>query len=88
MEAEVGMETGRVLEGRTTASEGPFCERCGQPLTGRQERFCSDRCRMWARRADEATRRRELLATMRQALSALEEELAPEVDLAHGRRCG
>ena len=36
-------------EARTTACQGQPCERCGRPLKGRQERFCSDRCRMRAK---------------------------------------
>ena len=78
---QVTTEGGRVVEHRTTASDGRFCEQCGRPLTGRKERWCSDRCRMRVRRADEAARQRELLGNMRQALSALEAELVPEVEV-------
>lgn len=29
----------------TSAATRPSCERCEKPLTGRQKRFCTDRCR-------------------------------------------
>lgn len=63
---------------RTPASEARFCVGCGTPLTGRKQRFCSDRCRMRHRRTARAARRQCLLANLRQALSALEAELATE----------
>ncbi len=74
----------RCLQTRTTASEGPSCARCGGPLRGRRRTFCSDGCRMQARRAEQSdhearhvTRRQALLETIREAVAALEEELIP-----------
>ena len=69
----------RPVEPRTTAFEGLSCERCGVPLTGRKERFCSNRCRMRARRAVQATRRRDALRQIRDAVTVLEDELLGEV---------
>ena len=67
-----------VTQPRTPASEARFCVGCSTPLTGRKQRFCSDRCRMRHRRTARAARRQCLLANLRQALSALEAELATE----------
>lgn len=66
---QVGPET------RTTAFSGRSCNQCGRPLTGRKQRFCSDRCRMQDRRAKENRRRSDLLNRLRQAVSELEREL-------------
>jgi predicted nucleic acid-binding Zn ribbon protein len=62
-------------ETRTTASDGRSCEQCGRPLTGRKERFCSDRCRMAVRREQERARVDELLRRLEGDLNALREEL-------------
>lgn len=71
------------LEPRTTASDTPSCAQCGRPLRGRQERFCSDRCRMRLRRDDEAIRRRELLGRLQDLVGEVETEL-----LGDGREAG
>jgi uncharacterized protein with Zn-ribbon domain DUF2116 len=72
----------RTIEGRTTASETHSCEHCGEVLTGRKERFCSDRCRMKARRAKQQERVNELLTTIETAVSALRVELEGHRDEA------
>ena len=63
------------LQPRTTASSGQSCEQCTRPLTGRKERFCSDRCRMRHQRDRDRRKRSELL----DALSAAVEQLRREV---------
>lgn len=72
----------RRQEGRTTASEGLSCQECGVLLTGRKERFCSDRCRMKARRAKQQERVNELLAAIETAVCALRGELEGHHDEA------
>jgi predicted nucleic acid-binding Zn ribbon protein len=62
-------------ETRTTASAGRFCEHCGRPLTGRKERFCSDRCRMAVRREHQRRRRLQLLNAIGAAVEELRREL-------------
>lgn len=62
-------------ESRQTASTGSPCKRCGLPLTGRQERFCSDTCRMQTWREDRATRLADLLTTIERSTTALRAEL-------------
>lgn len=62
-------------EGRTTASARPSCERCGKGLTGRKVRFCSDACRMAARRESQVSRVRELLEGLESGVAALRKEL-------------
>ena len=62
-------------ESRTTASEERSCEHCGRGLTGRKQRFCSDRCRMKDRRAREDERRSDLLARLKGAVNDLENDL-------------
>jgi hypothetical protein len=56
---------------RTTAS----CQHCGRPLTGRKERFCSDRCRMRVRRDDQSRRIAARLRSMEEAIEGLKDEL-------------
>ncbi len=63
------------VESRTTLSQGPSCARCGVPLQGRKERFCSDRCRMRPRRETTVNRRHELVRQLREAVMAVEAEL-------------
>lgn len=46
---------------QTTASVGHSCEECSGPLKGRQQRFCSDTCRMRAQRAKRQYAERVLL---------------------------
>lgn len=58
-------------QSRRSASESLSCEHCGRPLTGRKERFCSDRCRMRDRRDLEHRRRLELLNTIDAAVEEL-----------------
>lgn len=62
-------------EPRTTAFEGPTCEQCGHPLTGRKQRFCSDRCRMAVRRQVQVARIDALLSTIEASVAALRGEL-------------
>ena len=71
-------EDGRLSEARTTASDGRFCDGCGCPLKGRKKRFCSDRCRMRARRTRQAMRIAVWLASMEKAIAALKHELLNE----------
>jgi hypothetical protein len=56
---------------RRSASEGPSCERCKRPLTGKKERFCSDACRMRLRRDNEATDFNGVLDLIEEAVAAL-----------------
>ena len=62
-------------EGRRSASEGRFCERCKGSLRGRKERFCSDACRMAARRERQSERLDHLLTQLAQVLADLRSEL-------------
>jgi predicted nucleic acid-binding Zn ribbon protein len=54
---------------------GRHCERCGRPLGGRQERFCSERCQQyWAhtwRQRDRRTARVRDVALILRRCSAL-----------------
>ena len=77
--AVVLQEVDRPVEPRTTASEGASCARCGVPLQGRKERFCSDRRRMRVRRERIDIRRRHLFSQLREVVAALEDELVGEV---------
>jgi hypothetical protein len=62
---------------RTSASERPSCHECGRLIPGRRRNgFCSDRCRMKARRACRKVRLHDLVEDMEQALAALKAELA------------
>ena len=68
---------------RTSASEGHSCRQCGESVPGRRRNFCSDRCRMRARRADDHARLRhrdarlqDLVADVERAVAALKAELA------------
>lgn len=76
---DIKEEDGLALQGRTTASESPSCAGCGRPLRGRQERFCSDRCRMRMRRTIEEERRRDLICRLREVTREIEVELLGEV---------
>ena len=71
-------EPGRPSECRTPASVGRFCECCGGQLKGRKKRFCSDRCRMRARRTDHFIRIASLVTAMENAVAALKDELLNE----------
>jgi hypothetical protein len=62
-------------ESRTTASGGHSCASCGRPLTGRKERFCSDRCRMAMRRVKQRQRIEPLLETAESTLGALRRDV-------------
>jgi hypothetical protein len=62
-------------EPRTTAFSSQSCERCQRPLTGRKERFCSDRCRMAVRRQSQTARVRRLLTAIEESVAALRGEL-------------
>ena len=60
------------VEARTTASTGPSCAHCGGPVTGRRRNgYCSDRCRMAAKRAEEAALEEEALRQLERAVVAL-----------------
>jgi predicted nucleic acid-binding Zn ribbon protein len=73
--AAFGSGADRGPQPRTTASNGHSCEQCGRSLTGRKQRFCSDRCRMRARRQEQAARVNELLTTIEESVTALRGEL-------------
>ena len=77
-EPEVHVPEHRSAEPRTTAFAGPSCEHCNRPLTGRKEKFCSDRCRMQERRAADRNRQGLLLARIKESVRALERELLGE----------
>lgn len=68
-------EGDRSPEPRTTAFAARSCGSCGRPLTGRKERFCSDRCRMRDRRQRERDRLAELLQRLENGLATLRVEL-------------
>jgi len=78
---------------RTTGSEGHSgnanCRRCGGQIKGqRRNGFCSDRCRMAARREAEVERKREILEGLKNAVNAVATELlgASSADSAGGSR--
>jgi hypothetical protein len=67
---------------RTTASAGhsgsqsdQCCERCGRPVTGRRQQFCSGRCRMQERWEAQRQRRMLLLDVIDAAVEELRQEL-------------
>jgi predicted nucleic acid-binding Zn ribbon protein len=63
------------LQTRTTAS-AQHCTRCGDPVAGRRRNgFCSDRCRMALKRETAAAHTRKLFTTLRQTVTAIEQEL-------------
>jgi hypothetical protein len=64
----------RALEGRTTASDRQ-CKQCGEPLTGRKLRFCSDRCRMRHVRQNRWRTLNTLIDLIERALRHLREEV-------------
>lgn len=61
--------------GRRSASMGLLCEGCGEPLTGKKARWCSDACRMTRRREAQAARVSDYLTTIENAVAALRVEL-------------
>jgi hypothetical protein len=64
---------------RTTGSDGRSCQRCGGEIRGRRwNGFCSDRCRMAARRERIDERRRDLLGRLRATVSEVEAEWFPK----------
>ena len=66
----------RGSEARTSASSAASCHWCGGAISGRRRNgFCSDRCRMRARRAERAVRVEGLLADIDEAVAALRAEL-------------
>ncbi len=61
---------------RTSGSDGRFCQECGAVVTGRRRNgFCSDRCRVRARRQERDSRIDALLTTVEACLSTLRVEL-------------
>ena len=61
---------------RTSGSETQTCRVCEAIVTGRRRNgFCSDRCRVRARRQERDTRIDALLTTAEACLSALRKEL-------------
>jgi predicted nucleic acid-binding Zn ribbon protein len=79
-EAEVQRPEDHGPESRRAALGGHSCEWCEGPLTGRKERFCTDRCRMRRRRERQRTRVDELLQRLEGDLHALRAELVREVE--------
>ena len=68
-------------ETRTTVSLGHrqqgHCRRCGQPVPGRRRNgYCSDRCRMAVRRAEQSVRIERLIAALEQATASLRWEMS------------
>ena len=80
-QAEPGVQASgaRAPQPRTTPSDGPSCQHCKGPLTGRKARFCSDACRMADRRQSQRARIDELLQRVEQDLAALRGVLGGEV---------
>jgi hypothetical protein len=62
-------------ESRRSASTALLCQGCGEALTGKKRRWCSDACRMADRRDENQRRRLELL----DSISASVEQLRREV---------
>ena len=61
---------------RTSGSEGPSCGECGCLVTGRRRNgFCSDRCRMRAKRAAKRECLAKLVADAESALDAIRREV-------------
>ena len=60
---------------RTTGSEDRPCIRCGRQLQLRQQRYCSDRCRMRDRREAEAVRKRDLVSRLDAVVAEAKREL-------------
>ena len=68
-------------EARTPASSAPSCRVCGGAIRGRRTNgYCSDACRMRARRAERAARVEALLADIDHAVATLRRELRSERD--------
>ncbi len=53
------------------------CETCGTPLTGRQKKSCSARCRAALSRSRRAEAQEERDQRIRQAMKVLEREIGP-----------
>lgn len=67
------------LATRTTGSEGQSCLRCGSPIGGRRRSgYCSDRCRMRARRAGYNQMQHDLIDRIKQSVRELEVALLGE----------
>lgn len=65
----------RASEGERAAFLGRVCERCGKPLKGRKERFCSDACRMRVLRAVQRARFERRFKAIFTALHDLKREV-------------
>ena len=81
-------ESGRPVETRTSASDGRSCRWCAGEIHGRRRHFCSDGCRMRARRAERKARVEELLADVEAAVATLRRELASEPAGVHDQERG
>ena len=73
--AEAYQSLDRRPRSRRSASNGRLCEQCVRELTGRKERFCSDRCRMRRHRAKQAAHRGNLISTLEQTVAAVKDDL-------------
>lgn len=66
---------------RSDRADLPACIRCRREVLGRRRNgFCSDSCRMAARRERDAARRAELLANLLAAVEAVRRELLSELN--------
>ena len=66
----------RRVDTRTSASSAASCRWCEGAIRGRRRNgFCSDRCRMRARRTERAARVQALLAEIDEAVAELRREL-------------
>lgn len=81
-ELDVQREEEVASEALTTASTGHPCNQCGRQLRGRQQRFCSDRCRMITKRQERAARIERMLEMLEVATAELREELLNEEEKA------
>ena len=80
-QADIVLDPDRRVDTRTSASWEPSCRWCRGAIRGRRRNgFCSDRCRMRARRAERAARVEALLADIDHAVTTLRRELGSERD--------
>ena len=79
--ANIVPDPDRRVDTRTSVSSGPSCRWRGGAIGGRRRNgFCSDRCRMRARRAERASRVGGLLADIDEAVAKLRHELRSVID--------
>jgi len=78
-DVDVVPDVDRAPEGRTSAFSGAFCRTCGGTIRGRRRNgFCSDRCRLRAKRAARRERIEDGFRAVERAIDSLKTVILPE----------